>query len=106
MARGKVARLITLGSPHQGTELARLGLGPNARQMRVNSPWLRGLAAPLPATSVSIYSCHDNYVFPQQACSTLQGAANVAIGGVSHLGHGVFGKLRGKLLQALEAPTP
>ncbi|MBP7422749.1 MAG: alpha/beta fold hydrolase [Sulfuritalea sp.] len=103
---GKVARLITLGSPHQGTELARLGLGPNARQMRVNSPWLRGLAAPLPATSVSIYSCHDNYVFPQQACSTLQGAANVAIGGVSHLGMAFSASLRGKLLQALEAPTP
>lgn len=103
---GKVARLITLGSPHQGTELARLGLGPNARQMRVNSPWLSGLAAPLPATSVSIYSCHDNYVFPQQACSTLQGAANVAIGGVSHLGMAFSASLRGKLLQALEAPTP
>jgi triacylglycerol lipase len=82
----KVARLVTLGSPHQGTLLASLGLGPNARQMRIGSPWLRALAAPLPAGSVSIYSCHDNYVYPQQACSTLQGAANVAIGGVSHLG--------------------
>ena len=95
--------LITLGSPHQGTELARLGLGPNARQMRVNSPWLRGLAAPLPATSVSIYSCHDNYVFPQQACSTLDGATNVAIGGVSHLGMAFSQRVLGSLTEALEA---
>ena len=100
----KVARLITLGSPHHGTLLASLGLGPNARQMRVDSPWLRALAAPLPPTSVSIYSCHDNYVFPQQACSTLEGATNVAIGGVSHLGMAFSPPLLGKLIVALE-PT-
>jgi triacylglycerol lipase len=99
---GKVARLITLGSPHRGTLLARLGLGPNARQMRVDSPWLRGLAAPLPPASVSIYSCHDNYVFPQQACSTLEGAANVAIGGVSHLGMAFSPRVLGTLMEALE----
>ena len=99
---GKVARLITLGSPHRGTLLARLGLGPNARQMRVDSPWLRGLAAPLPPASVSIYSCHDNYVFPQQACSTLEGATNVAIGGVSHLGMAFSPRVLGNLMEALE----
>ena len=99
---GKVARLITLGSPHCGTLLARLGLGPNARQMRVDSPWLRGLAAPLPPASVSIYSCHDNYVFPQQACSTLEGATNVAIGGVSHLGMAFSPRVLGTLMEALE----
>jgi triacylglycerol lipase len=99
---GKVARLITLGSPHRGTLLARLGLGPNARQMRVDSLWLRGLAAPLPPASVSIYSCHDNYVFPQRACSTLEGAANVAIGGVSHLGMAFSPRVLGNLMEALE----
>lgn len=99
---GKVARLVTLGSPHRGTRLARLGLGPNARQMRIGSPWLQGLSAPLPPTSVSIYSCHDNYVFPQQACSTLEGAANIAIGGVSHLGMAFSPRVLGSLLGALE----
>jgi triacylglycerol lipase len=99
----KVARLVTLGSPHQGTRLASLGLGPNARQMRIGSAWLRSLAAPLPAGSVSIYSCHDNYVYPQQACSTLDGAANVAIGGVSHLGMAFSPLVRSSLLRALEA---
>ena len=99
----KVARLVTLGSPHQGTLLASLGLGPNARQMRIGSPWLRALAAPLPAGSVSIYSCHDNYVYPQQVCSTLNGAANVAIGGVSHLGMAFSPVVRASLLQTLES---
>ncbi len=102
----KVARLITLASPHQGTLLAQLGLGPNARQMCIGSPWLRALAAPLPAASMSIYSCHDNYVFPQQACSMLPGAASVAVGGVGHLGMAFSASLHGKLLQALEDPAP
>ncbi len=103
----KVARLVTLGSPHQGTRLAPLGLGRNARQLIVGSPWLGELAAPgavpLPAGSVSIFSVHDNYVFPQQACSTLEGARNVAIGGVSHLGMAFSPVVLGKLLEALEA---
>ena len=98
----KVARLITLGTPHHGTLLASLGLGPNARQMRIGSPWLSALAAPLPPASVSIYSCHDNYVFPQQACSTLEGANNVAIGGVSHLGMAFSPRVLGNLIEALE----
>jgi hypothetical protein len=97
-----VARLITLGTPHHGTLLASLGLGPNARQMRIDSPWLRALAAPLPPGSVSIYSCHDNYVFPQQAGSTLEGAVNVAIGGVSHIGMAFSPRVLGNLIAALE----
>ena len=106
--RGKVARIVTLGSPHQGTRLARLGIGRNARQMRLGSSWLGALAqpgaVPLPPVAVSIFSCHDNYVFPQQACSTLEGAANVAVGGVSHLGMAISPLVLGKLLEAL-APT-
>ena len=104
--RDKVARIVTLGSPHQGTRLACLGLGRNARQMRIGSSWLAALArpgaAPLPSGSVSIFSCHDNYVFPQRACSTLEGAINVAIGGVSHLGMAFSPVVLGKLLEALE----
>jgi triacylglycerol lipase len=99
----KVARLVTLGSPHKGTHLARLGLGPNARQMRVGSDWLHALQAPLPPAAVSIYSLHDNYVYPQQACSTLEGANNVAISGVGHLGMALSPRVLGSLMEALEA---
>jgi hypothetical protein len=73
--------------------------------MRIGSSWLAALArpgaVPLPSGSVSIFSCHDNYVFPQRACSTLEGAANVAIGGVSHLGMAFSPVVAGKLLDAL-----
>jgi triacylglycerol lipase len=104
----KVARIVTLGSPHQGTRLAPLGLGRNARQMRPDSSWLAALAlpgaVPLPAGSVAIFSCHDNYVFPQLASSMLQGAANVIVGGISHLGMAFSPLLLDKLLEALEKP--
>ncbi len=99
----KVARLVTLGSPHQGTRLARLGLGPNARQMRLGSDWVGALRAPLPPASVSIYSLHDNYVYPQQACSTLERATNVAIGGVGHLGMAFSPRVLASLMEALVA---
>jgi pimeloyl-ACP methyl ester carboxylesterase len=107
--QGKVARLVTLGSPHHGSGIARWGLGRNARQMRLGSAWLIALAAPdaapLPRGSVSIYSVHDNYVFPQRAGSTLEGAATVAIGGVSHIGMAFSPVVLGKLLEVLESPA-
>ena len=45
-ARGsdRVAKLITLGTPHHGTRTAPMGLGPNARQMEPGSAWLESLA--------------------------------------------------------------
>ena len=101
---GKVARLITLGTPHQGTLLARLGLGPNARQMRIGSAWLNALAAALPPASVSIFSYHDNYVFPQEAGAHLEGATHVAIGGVGHIGMAVSPQVLERLKGALESP--
>ena len=101
----RVARLVTLGSPHQGTHLAQFGLGPNAFQMRLGSPWLAGLAAAeaLPPGSVSIFSHHDNYVAPQEACATLAGAAGVAVAGVGHLGMAFSAVVLGKLLEALDS---
>lgn len=83
----RVAKLITLGSPHRGSMLAKLGLGENGRQMVPGSAWLAGLnapgAVPLPQT-VSIYSCQDNYVMPQDS-SVLEGAKVVPVAGIGHL---------------------
>lgn len=67
-AGARVAHIITLGTPHQGTWLASFGLAVNARQMRMNSPWLRALAAQEPADMGKLFtcwhSCKDNIVFP------------------------------------------
>lgn len=95
VARGYLARygavrlacLITLGSPHRGSELAAAGLGRNAQQMHPGSAWLAAMAScPLPEglPVTAIYSVHDNFVVPQ-AAQRLDGAENVALKGVGHL---------------------
>jgi triacylglycerol esterase/lipase EstA (alpha/beta hydrolase family) len=85
---GRVARIVTLGTPHRGSWLAWLGWGENARQMRPGSDFLAGLerhegecGSPVAA---SIYSPHDNMVMPQ-ASSRVEGARNIAIPGVGHI---------------------
>jgi triacylglycerol lipase len=85
---GRVAKLITIGSPHHGTRLAPWGMGPNARQMEPGSRFLMELEAregdqPKPPT-LSIYSPHDDMVMPQDS-SRLAWARNVPLAGHGHL---------------------
>jgi pimeloyl-ACP methyl ester carboxylesterase len=86
----RVARLVTIASPHHGTVLSRLGIGEHARQMEQGSEFLAGLeqaesAKPPTMPALSIYSVHDNLVTPQDT-SRLPWARNVAIAGVGHVG--------------------
>jgi pimeloyl-ACP methyl ester carboxylesterase len=86
--RHRVAKLITIASPHHGTALAAIGIGTNARQMRAGGGWLGKLALdeaghwPCPVTS--IWSVHDNLVAPQET-SRLEGAKNIALAGHGHV---------------------
>lgn len=80
-----VAKLITLGTPHQGTEMARLGAGENARQMVPGNAWLQGLNEDTPALPVvSVSSYQDNIVVPQEG-AVLAGAKNVRLSGMGHV---------------------
>jgi len=84
----RVAKLVTLGSPHAGTGLARFGMGENAPQMCVDSPFLaelaRGEAGRAPCATTSIYSTGDNLVSPR--CSgRLAWARNVVLADVGHV---------------------
>ncbi len=102
----KVAKLVTLGSPHRGSRLAVMGPGRNARQMIPGSDWLAGLnapgAAPLPAATVSIYSCQDNYVMPQDS-PVLEGAKAVPLAGIGHLEMAFSPEIERVLLAELSA---
>ena len=84
----RVARLITLGSPHHGTQLARMEHSPNGRQMRPHSEWLVALAAheqgAWACPVVSIYSLDDNIVVPAQSAH-LEGARNIELTGIGHI---------------------
>lgn len=84
----RVHSVITIGTPHRGTSLARLALTPNARQMRPNSPWLRALNADEPMSRRALFTCFfshcDNIVFPA-AGAALPGADNRHVAGIAHV---------------------
>lgn len=108
----RVARLITLGTPHHGTCLAAFGIGINAGQMRrigVAGPecaWLSALAgaedAAVRARITSLYSHHDNIIAPQTS-SELPGARNLAFGGVGHVALGHHRRVLGAVMGELDA---
>ncbi|MES2830874.1 MAG: alpha/beta fold hydrolase [Pseudomonadota bacterium] len=89
-----IAKLITLGTPHSGTALARFGPGENSRQMLPptdtgGAPWLTQLnaASGRAVPTVSIYSLHDNIIAPRSS-SFLPGAKNIALAGIGHVALG------------------
>ena len=86
---GRVAKLITIATPHHGTVHARLGAGANAREMRQASAFLAALAtreeeAGPACAAVSIYSTHDNLVAPRES-ARLEWARNVVLPGRGHV---------------------
>jgi pimeloyl-ACP methyl ester carboxylesterase len=104
-----LARVITLGTPHQGTHLASFGPGRNAAQMRPGSAWLLALAAAEDsarrAAITSIYTLHDNIVAPQDS-PALAGARLVALAGVGHVAMGRHHEVQALLLQEIASTPP
>jgi len=83
----RVAKLITIGTPHHGSMQAWTFAGRCLAQMRPGNRWLAGLnagEAEAPASPMlSIWSRHDSMVAPQ-ASAELAFARNVALAGVGH----------------------
>lgn len=102
----RVKRLITLGTPHQGSRLARLGLGENGRQMRPGSRWLQSLATPPPAVnSLVLYSPHDEFVIPRNLLRLADGE-HQEIPGLGHLAMLYSPRVWLALQQVLEQTAP
>lgn len=84
----RVDRVVTLGTPHAGTILARTAMGENGRQMCLGSAWLGELArdekGSWPCPLASLYSRDDNVVVPQLSAH-LDGARNIALTGLGHV---------------------
>lgn len=83
-----VQHVITIGSPHHGTWLARFAVTPNGLQMRQKNDWLQALAAAETPTRRALFTCFfshcDNIVFPASTAS-LVGAQNVHLPGCAHV---------------------
>ncbi len=106
-AADRVARLVTIASPHAGTWLAQLGHGRNARQMQLGSRWLAQLAADeaqLPRVPfVCWYSDCDNVVFPV-ATATLAHADNRLLQGRAHVALAFDDQLVQQTLALVQGP--
>ncbi|WP_136418134.1 alpha/beta fold hydrolase [Herbaspirillum sp. ST 5-3] len=114
----RIAKLITLGTPHHGTALAHFGVGVNTHQMRwtaaeqegLASEWLRKLAASEDPSCyrllVSIYSHQDNIISPQNS-SHLEGAKNIEFHAVGHVALGFDPRVQAQVVQEIRsAATP
>jgi triacylglycerol lipase len=81
----RVAKLVTLASPHHGTWLARYGPGQNAREMEPDSTWIRAIGVAEPGVPMlSVWTPTDNFVAPQDS-SRLAGACEKIVPALSHL---------------------
>lgn len=109
---GRITKVITLGTPHNGTALAHFGVGLNTRQMRwtateqegLASEWLRELAATeepaIHALFVSIYSHHDNIISPQTS-SRLAGAKNIEFHAIGHVALGADPRIQAHVIREI-----
>jgi triacylglycerol lipase len=87
-ALARVRHVVTIGTPHSGTWLARLSRTANALHMRSTSDWLQSLAAREPAELGKRFTCFysqcDNIVFPP-CVATLAGADNRHVAATAHV---------------------
>jgi triacylglycerol esterase/lipase EstA (alpha/beta hydrolase family) len=113
----RVAKVITLGTPHRGTSTAQFGIGLNCRQMHwtgdeqegVCSEWLHELAASedpaVYALFVSIYSHHDNIIAPQTS-SHLSGATNIELCGIGHVALALHPAVQARVIDEIRRASP
>jgi len=84
----RIHSVVTIGTPHAGTSIARFALSANTRQMREGSAWLRALEASETSERRRLFTCYfghcDNIVFPARN-ATLPDATNHHVPGVAHV---------------------
>lgn len=82
--------VVTVGTPHGGTWIARFAYSANGRQMRLGGAWLRDLRGREEAVGSARppFTCYyghcDNIVFPAST-ATRRGADNRHLRGVAHV---------------------
>ncbi len=84
----RAAMAVTLGTPHQGTQVSPHARAPNGKQMVWHSTWLAALAAGESAATRNLFRIaitpQDAIVFPQRE-QTLPGVAPEVFDGLGHV---------------------
>ena len=105
----RVCTVVTIGTPHVGTWVARCSPARNARQMRLGSDWLGSLerAEPPPPRDrfVVILSHHDNIVTPP-SWQSIVGARTVELGALGHVALAYAPEVWRVVAEALDAVGP
>lgn len=78
-------RLVTLGTPHKGTQVAHAAFGESGRQMRPDADILNRMPPPPPGQLVSISSSHDYCIIPPENARVLPEGRDVLVRHVGHL---------------------
>ncbi len=84
----RLGRVITLGSPHAGTAMAKLGVGVNAGQMRQGSAWLQALRQQETrglARQVDCYFSRFDQIVCPASSAVLPGARAIEVPACGHL---------------------
>jgi hypothetical protein len=101
----RVQRIVTIGTPHRGTWLARFGRTANGRQMRMGGEWLQRIDGEHDVVQRVPFTCWysncDNIVFPTSV-ATLPGADNRLAAGRGHVQMAFDGRLRREVLALLD----
>ena len=109
----RVHTLVTIGTPHQGTQLAYAApLVPLVRQLTPLSPVIQALAEPAPGCRTRFLAFHsdlDHLVGPSRNAMILHpdlNATNIAVRGVGHLSMPHDGKIAFAIAGALRDLDP
>ena len=98
--------VVTIGTPHQGTWMARCGRTTNGLEMRLDSPWLLALARVESPASYARFTCFwsrcDNIVFPT-AGAMLPGADNRHLPATPHVAMAFHASAFDEVLRLVEA---
>lgn len=106
----RVARLVTIGTPHEGSMHAWLMSGTSLSEMRPGSAYIGALSRldenEEGVPTVSLWSWHDSMVTPQTS-SRLPWAENIVLRGIAHnalLGHREVQRVVAQEIRKARAP--
>jgi triacylglycerol esterase/lipase EstA (alpha/beta hydrolase family) len=104
----RVHHVVTIGTPHHGTWIARWGRTANGTEMRLKSPLVTRLAEAGTAQRHALFTCFygncDNIVFPAST-ATLAGADNRHLPGVAHVHMAFHATVFSEVWRLLKGPA-